>query len=528
MTEGLEEKLVSAARKGDLAAVGGLLNRGVDVNARPHGKTPLQVCVRKGHSDVARFLLDKRADVDAEGDDKRTPLIEAIEKEHAEIVELLLEHGANPDKADSRLGATPLIYATLYQRADMVRLLLQFGADPEIPNHHGDTPKDLAQRWRFEDVVSALKTPKGERHRVVQPPPKAAEEHETPIEISETEEGPAWPEEMALGPEAHFEEKPREPVTQEAARPKKEAAKEECKRLAREEAKKAAGEEARRVARKEAAKIAREEVKKVVKAECTKPAKAEVDHEPCEEDTKEEPEKGNEEDATGKGGLLVSQRLEGIRKMLAQVPEACKPLGDEPAAVVKGNETERFLESFLSQVMPTPYRFGSGIAIDAAGKQSAQLDIVLEYPFAPSFPLPGVPSSRMYLAEGVAAVIEVKTEVGRDWPAFTRQAKALANLERTFDFQFIVGIPPTQRIPLFLVSYKGSDTDDFRNTARATVRNHPVDGILIMEPPLFVSKKEFGEIEQKEEKALWAFISSLHQAVSSLQSASIDPKNYAP
>ena len=47
--------------------------------------------------------------------------------------------------------------------------------------------------------------------------------------------------------------------------------------------------------------------------------------------------------------------------------------------------------------------FGSGDATDVAGNRSGQLDVVLEYPFAPSIPAGG--KTKLFLAEGVASVV---------------------------------------------------------------------------------------------------------------------------
>ncbi len=74
----------------------------------------------------------------------------------------------------------------------------------------------------------------------------------------------------------------------------------------------------------------------------------------------------------------------------------------------KGSEREHFIDLFLKEVFPPSYRFGTGDALDSAGNKSGQLDVVVELTFFPSLPALGG-GSRLYLAEGVAAVIEVKS-----------------------------------------------------------------------------------------------------------------------
>ena len=70
------------------------------------------------------------------------------------------------------------------------------------------------------------------------------------------------------------------------------------------------------------------------------------------------------------------------------------------SAASKGAERQAFIESFLTNVLPPTFRFGSGDATDAAGHRSGQLDVVVEYPFSPSLPSFGGPGvTRLYLAE---------------------------------------------------------------------------------------------------------------------------------
>ena len=106
----------------------------------------------------------------------------------------------------------------------------------------------------------------------------------------------------------------------------------------------------------------------------------------------------------------VYQRLIGIQNILKGVHQAGVPM----SAATKGQERAAFIDQFLSQVLPLPYRFGTGDATDLAGNRSGQLDVVVEYPFSPTLPL-GVGPSRLYLAEGVAAVIEVKSDAAGQW-----------------------------------------------------------------------------------------------------------------
>jgi hypothetical protein len=68
--------LIEAAAAGDLAAVQGLLDEGVDVNAKDEEteETPLHAAVGRGDAKMVRFLLERGADVDALAGEGFSPL----------------------------------------------------------------------------------------------------------------------------------------------------------------------------------------------------------------------------------------------------------------------------------------------------------------------------------------------------------------------------------------------------------------------------------------------------------------------
>lgn len=106
----------------------------------------------------------------------------------------------------------------------------------------------------------------------------------------------------------------------------------------------------------------------------------------------------------------LKQRLLGIQKILMAHHEASQGL---PSAVT-GTEREILVREFLNRVFPMPYRFGSGAVVDSQEMASGQLDIVVEFPFFASFPPPGG-GQRLYLAESVACVAEVKSDLAKQW-----------------------------------------------------------------------------------------------------------------
>ncbi len=96
--------LVWAAGKGDMEAIGLLLERGADVNARnPGGHTPLTAAATAGHTDAVKLLLNEGADPNSKKVYHRSALELALEGGHSDVAKLLEACGAIPDE----LGAQP-------------------------------------------------------------------------------------------------------------------------------------------------------------------------------------------------------------------------------------------------------------------------------------------------------------------------------------------------------------------------------------------------------------------------------------
>jgi ankyrin repeat protein len=89
-----ETPLMFAALYGQLAEVKILVDqKQVPVN-RP-GWTPLHYACTNGHVDIATFLLDKGAAVDARSPNETTPLMMAIRAGNIQLARLLLDRGAD-------------------------------------------------------------------------------------------------------------------------------------------------------------------------------------------------------------------------------------------------------------------------------------------------------------------------------------------------------------------------------------------------------------------------------------------------
>ena len=140
-----DKPLASAARAGDVAAIGQAATHGADVNAPigDHGWTPLMHAIHTNQLASVNALLDARADVNRRGPKGETALMMAAGYGYTDIVQALLRRGANPALTDAN-GETAIDYAvagandidrfTLFRcQDDTVRAL--HAAAPQLKAH---------------------------------------------------------------------------------------------------------------------------------------------------------------------------------------------------------------------------------------------------------------------------------------------------------------------------------------------------------------------------------------------------------
>ena len=185
----------------------------------------------------------------------------------------------------------------------------------------------------------------------------------------------------------------------------------------------------------------------------------------------------------------LEQRLEGLRQILMAHHAAGAMLPN----ATKGGEREALLREFLKKVFPPPIRFGSGAVIDQSKNISGQIDLVAEFPFFPSFPTPGT-AERLYLAESVSFVIEVKSNLAAQWGQVEHSAKVFLPLRRTWrghlDFDsgtLSVSNHSTSRIPFVVVGYSGyGSIEALENKLIETPEARRPDAALVLESGAYV------------------------------------------
>lgn len=117
--------------------------------------TALHLAARNESNDMAEYLLQHGADVNAEMEGGETPLIVAVLNKRASLVELLIERGADVN-ARTAWGKSPLHYAAQNGSKQIVEMLVQNGSHVNAANLQGMTPLHLAAESGHKDVVNAL------------------------------------------------------------------------------------------------------------------------------------------------------------------------------------------------------------------------------------------------------------------------------------------------------------------------------------------------------------------------------------
>ena len=146
--EAKNAEMVKAAFLCDFVRVRELLAEGADPDAPDQdGRSPLFSAVLGNSVGVLALLLEAGADPNLRDRDGWAPLHFAAQERLPEIARILLGRGADPNVQDND-GATPLWRAVQAagDRLELCEILRQSGAKDDVPNNHGETPRDLADR----------------------------------------------------------------------------------------------------------------------------------------------------------------------------------------------------------------------------------------------------------------------------------------------------------------------------------------------------------------------------------------------
>lgn len=128
----------------------------IDINqTNRHQESALMLACLKGQAKMVRTMVDQyHAQINHIG---WTPLHYAASTGQLEIARFLLEHQAEVD-APSPNGTTPLMMAARGGHIHVAKLLLDAGADVLIKNTIGLNAADFAERYHQAEIASGLRS----------------------------------------------------------------------------------------------------------------------------------------------------------------------------------------------------------------------------------------------------------------------------------------------------------------------------------------------------------------------------------
>ena len=151
-----QDNIYDICRNGSIEQVKSIYakNQNIINEENDNGDLPLTLACYHGNYDVAKFLVNKVEDINANSD-RGTPLMAAVFKKELSIVELLLKNNANPNIKDIN-GSTAMHYATMFKNYEIIKLLVDADSDFTIKDNNGKSALDFAKAYKDNKLNSIL------------------------------------------------------------------------------------------------------------------------------------------------------------------------------------------------------------------------------------------------------------------------------------------------------------------------------------------------------------------------------------
>ena len=146
-----QSKLRSSIKYDDYEMVINLL-KDLPVNINIIDGTPLNYAIIYDKNEIAKYFINKGADVNALYDGDYSSLMLSVDRENIEIVKLLLENEADINLKDKH-GNGALWKAVFKRNLDIIKLLVAAGADPFVEIKEGWNIYDGAKHIEADEIV---------------------------------------------------------------------------------------------------------------------------------------------------------------------------------------------------------------------------------------------------------------------------------------------------------------------------------------------------------------------------------------
>lgn len=156
--DGGDISVVEAAAKGDIARVKDIVRKNPDkVNAKHENKTALQLASYEGKTDVVKFLLENKADVNITDDEGDTALHYAAFGTEENSMQLLLNNKARVN-VQNKKGQTSLHITIGKGSVPCTKLLIKANASVNLKDSDGDSPLHdcIIQKKKQSSLIEAV------------------------------------------------------------------------------------------------------------------------------------------------------------------------------------------------------------------------------------------------------------------------------------------------------------------------------------------------------------------------------------
>jgi tankyrase len=157
-----KENFLRAVNEGDRETVDLFVRSNFNIHiADKDGNSPLMIALKKGHTVIAKILLDGGADVNKRDALGLTPLLISCgntTQGYKTIAETLIKKSALVNVHD-KLGFTPLLLTLSGGNIEIAKLLIENGADVSVRTNRGESALFLASESKSadrEEVVNLL------------------------------------------------------------------------------------------------------------------------------------------------------------------------------------------------------------------------------------------------------------------------------------------------------------------------------------------------------------------------------------